>query len=258
MSFPPRWAVTVRTAGQPSPQPGQEFLIPGRAEQGRWYHSAGFKPKDAGGLDYLLHRLLTDFGILDDAAFAYKLFAGFKLGFYQDHAFRFRRKDLCEGRNDKPERNEGAIDRKEIRRFGELFRSCAAYIGAFHNDDPRVLPYLPGHLPIPNVNGVDLCGAVLEQAVGEPAGRGAYVNRDTARGSAWESLECGFEFFPASTHKPAFLANIKNGCRGQAHPRFVESVALAVVDMSRSDKTLGFGPADLRLPLYERINALFF
>ena len=56
-----------------------------------------------------------------------------------------------------------------------LGRGEVERVGAFDEDDARVVAEFPGKLAVGGVDGVDLGGAVLEQAVGEAAGGGAEV-----------------------------------------------------------------------------------
>ena len=55
-----------------------------------------------------------------------------------------------------------------------------ARVGFFHHHDARVLAQFPGELALADVHGKNLGRAVLEQAIGEPAGGGAEVERDQA------------------------------------------------------------------------------
>ncbi len=58
---------------------------------------------------------------------------------------------------------------------------------------------LPGELSSVDVDGVDFCGVLLEQAIGEAAGGSADVEADEACGSNREVFESAFEFEAAAT-----------------------------------------------------------
>ena len=61
-------------------------------------------------------------------------------------------------------------------------RGCGAprFVLRVEHDDARVMPEFPVELAVTDVHGIDLGGAVLQQAVGEPAGGGAGVERGHA------------------------------------------------------------------------------
>ncbi len=76
-----------------------------------------------------------------------------------------------------------------------LGRGEVERVGAFDEDDARVVAEFPGKLAVGGVDGVDLGCPALEQAVGEPAGGGAQVSAQVRSAGlkekaarAWASL----------------------------------------------------------------------
>ncbi len=62
-----------------------------------------------------------------------------------------------------------------------VFALQVAGIGLFQQPDPRILAKLEVHLTVAGVDGDDLRGAALEQAIGKPAGRSADIQTDLSR-----------------------------------------------------------------------------
>ena len=64
--------------------------------------------------------------------------------------------------------------RKRLRKRGG--REVAG-IGFLHDDDARILAEFPGKLAVPDIHGINLGRAVLQEAIGESAGGSAQVQR---------------------------------------------------------------------------------
>jgi hypothetical protein len=82
-----------------------------------------------------------------------------------------------------------------------------ARIGFFHDDHPAILPEFPGKLAPADVHGKNLCGAVLQQTIGEPAGGCAQVERVHSGDIQMKMIQGMFQFVAAAAD--VFIAGIK-------------------------------------------------
>ena len=73
------------------------------------------------------------------------------------------------------DRDERDVNRREVGREGQLVGTEVARVAALDHLDPRVVAQAPVELARGDVERDDALRAVLQQAVGEPAGRGADV-----------------------------------------------------------------------------------
>jgi len=76
-------------------------------------------------------------------------------------------------RQDEAQRDERHIDRRQPNRLGEFAQGSGVL--AFHEHHPRIVPQPPVQLPVADIDRINPVGAVLQQAVGESAGRGPDV-----------------------------------------------------------------------------------
>ena len=53
-----------------------------------------------------------------------------------------------------------------------------AGVNLFHDNDARIIAQFPGELAATDIDRVDLGGAMLQEAIGESAGRGSKIERD--------------------------------------------------------------------------------
>jgi hypothetical protein len=71
-------------------------------------------------------------------------------------------------------------------------------VGAFEDDDPRVAAELPSQRTVRRVDGVDLGGAALQQAIDEAADVAAEVGAGAGRDVEVEVFEGGCELLPGA------------------------------------------------------------
>ncbi len=62
----------------------------------------------------------------------------------------------------------------------------------------RILPKCPGKLAVAHIQGIDAGGPTLQQAIGEPAGRGPDIGAHPAVRTQTESIQRRFEFEAAA------------------------------------------------------------
>jgi hypothetical protein len=82
-----------------------------------------------------------------------------------------------------------------------------AGIGLFHDDHPAILPEFPGKLSPADVHGKNLCGAVLQQAIGESTGGCAQVKRGHAGDIQMKMVQGLFQLVSAAAY--IFIAGIQ-------------------------------------------------
>ena len=83
-----------------------------------------------------------------------------------------------------------------------LSNICRAQIPgvyAFAHDHARVVPQFPSDLPAANINRIDLCGAALQKAISEAAGRGSHIQAGFAFHRHLEMLEGGLQLETATS-----------------------------------------------------------
>src|SRR5690606_20778771 len=140
-------------------------------------------------------------GIAHHAALPYPLPADLKLGLDEGDQTGTRRGE-CEGRRqDDLEADEAGVTDDEVDGLRNLGSSKVAGVGAFENDDPRVLAQLPGELAVADVDGIDAHRAARQQDVGEAAGRSPDVEADEAGGIDGETVQAMDEL-QAATGNP--------------------------------------------------------
>ena len=75
-------------------------------------------------------------------------------------------------------------------------------IELFHHDDARIVAEFPGELPVTDIDRIDLRRAMLEQAIGESAGRGSEIEGDFVLCVDGEFFQGVFEFESAAADIP--------------------------------------------------------
>jgi hypothetical protein len=127
--------------------------------------------------------------VADNAAFADRLRAGLELRLDQRDEQRpglgqRQRREQHRGQTDK-----ACIAGHEIDRVGNVGGGQVAGVDALMHDDARILAQLPGKLAAPDIDRVNLDCAARKQHIGEPAGRGADIERDEASNIDREMVE---------------------------------------------------------------------
>jgi Cys-tRNA(Pro) deacylase len=139
---------------------------------------------------------LADGGIGDDAVMGDVEGAGFELWFQEDDARGCGRKTVCHGRQDLRQGDEREIRDEELERreWGQ-----GAGIHALDVRDARVCCQAWMELAMADIDGKDGGGAMLEEAVGETASRGAEIEAGEAGDFDREGAERGLELEPSAT-----------------------------------------------------------
>ena len=86
-----------------------------------------------------------------------------------------------------------------------------ACIQPFVNNDPRVLPQLPGELTVTNIDGMDPPRTAIEQDLGKAARRGADIERNSPLDDDPEVVERVGELDTAARH-PGMIAPLEHEC----------------------------------------------
>src|SRR5210317_1579378 len=137
-------------------------------------------------------------GIADHPTFTNLPFTNFELGLDQGNNVTARLDQRSCRRQDLLERNERGIDHGEVRNLVQLVRCQMPDIGAFEINDPLIIAQLPGKLTVTDVNGKDLPGTPLQQAIGKTTGRGSHIKCRSTCCSHLESLESPGKLEPAA------------------------------------------------------------
>ena len=151
---------------------------------GPWIGLSGSRRSGPAGLrldphgDPLADRLVYG-GVAHHSTLADFLGAGLELRLDQRHqggpvaGERERRRQQCR----QPDKARIAGD--QIDRLGDFGTCQIARVEPFMHVDPLVLAQFPGELTAPDIDRVDPGGTARQQHVGETAGRGADVERDS-------------------------------------------------------------------------------
>ena len=123
-------------------------------------------------------------GVAHHAAAAHVLAAGLELRL--DHRERVEALGGARqhGREHLAQRDEADVEHDQVGRVGQLRRLQRAGVGALDHRHPRVLAQRPVELAVGDVERDDVLRARLQQAVREPAGRGADVEAAPPRESS--------------------------------------------------------------------------
>ena len=152
-------------------------MLPGRSPQRRRHHGQRGQPVGGqGGGDGLEHRQV-DGRVGHQPAPADLAPAGFELRLDQQHGVGAVGGRPGQRRGDEPERDERQVAHHEVDRFADVGQGEVAGVEALLHGHPGVVAQGPGQLAGADVDGHHRGGAALQEAVGEPAGRGAGVER---------------------------------------------------------------------------------
>lgn len=128
---------------------------------------------------------------------------GFELRFYQSNEKASGPQQGRGGREDEFEGDEGTIGDDQIEWGGlgsEGIEGEMTGVGLLHHHHAGVLAKFPGELAVSDVDGGDGGRAVLEEAIGEPAGAGAEIEGADALDGECEVGEGVFQFVAAAAH----------------------------------------------------------
>ncbi len=117
-----------------------------------------------------------DSGVAHNAFFAHLFPASFKLRLDKADGLSPLSQQGGKYRENESQRNKREIRNRNIQRTGEMFGPQMTRVCALHDRNAFVLSQTPVELTVPHVDGPDVTRAMLEQTVGEAAGRGADIN----------------------------------------------------------------------------------
>ncbi len=201
----------------------QEFQVAFGAGDGGWDDFFDFPVEIGDGFGDFLDGEFVDFGVADDAAFSDVAPAGFELGLDEDDG-------LCEGGSGGKDRGEKQCCRDEgdvhdeqgecgLTGFCQCAGSEEAGIGALDEADARIIAELHGDLAKAGVDGSDVRGAALEEAVSKAAGGSADVEAGSAGDVDFPVIEGGLKFESAAADVGHVVAEETDGgigCNGGA------------------------------------------
>lgn len=193
--FPRREVFDARRVGSGlEADPGEIFAVAVGALDGGFHESP---PLPAGlGFDEVLDLVagfLVQGGVADDAAFADLVFAKLELGLDQDDGVAAWAQRGEGGWQHEREGDEGDIGDDEVHVFADVFGLEVADVVVLPGDDAGIAAQLPDELICAHVEGEDLAGAALQEAIGEASGARADIKADTACGIDAEVIERAFE-----------------------------------------------------------------
>ncbi len=131
-------------------------------------------------------------------------------------------------RHDLGQRDEGDVDDDEIERPIEGVGGEIARVHPLANFDPRVVAHLEIEQAVADVDGGDVRGAALQEAVGETSGRGADVEAAPAGRIDREMFERGGELAAGARHEGLGRAGelqpdvVPHRAAGLVHPHAVD------------------------------------
>src|SRR5712692_6759224 len=144
--------------------------------------------------------------VAHNAAFPDLLAAGFKLWFHQHNNLpstpfgsRVGKSRSDHRRQNQGCGNEGNIHDDQVHDFANLLLSEVTGVSLLQQSDALILTEAKIDLPIARVHRNDAGCPVLQQAVGEPAGRGADIQTDFAANLDMPMLESLFQLEAATT-----------------------------------------------------------
>src|ERR1051325_11461078 len=159
------------------PQVNEEFFVALRAEERRFDDADRVETRCEGGAPDLVDDARVLVGAAHHALGSFS-FADFELRLDERDDLAPAREQVAHGGKNEPQRNERRVDRCDFGRFGEPMRLQTADVGLLENGDARVASEHRRDLIAADVDGIDAALAGGEQAMREPAGRGADVEGD--------------------------------------------------------------------------------
>jgi hypothetical protein len=139
----------------------------------------------------------------DDAAPAIDLLAaGFELWLHEEHHRRPRLAQSGQPRDHQLQRDERQVADDQVDRAADLVDVDVADVGALEVRDTRIGSESFVELTVPDVEGDDVRGTTLQQAIGEPAGGRAGIERPTTADVDAEDVECVVELRRSTADEP--------------------------------------------------------
>ena len=127
------------------------------------------KGERLGRLHKLLQNLSMYFRVAHHALLAHAILARLKLRLDEaEYLAAIGLEQRPDGREHQLEGNKRNIHHREIQRLAQLLGGDIADVGALHGHHPGIVADFPGQLAIAHINGKDLPGALLQQAVVKP------------------------------------------------------------------------------------------
>jgi hypothetical protein len=152
-----------------------------------------------------------------------------KLRFYERNNRHLCGKEFGDRRQQGCEGNKRYIHDRQVNLIAmEVCRSNISGIEAFEDNHPRVLPDFPGQLAIGNIDGMNLPGLVLQEAIGKASGRCTYIKTGETGGGNMELAECLFEFQAASRNVAAFRLDADRDAGGVPSSWFIGQLIIEI------------------------------
>lgn len=150
---------------------------------------------------------VADFLVFDDAADGGDFFAcRFKLGFDEHNEESVFFDAVPGGNEDQFERDKGKVSDDEVVLFPREFDGVeVSRVDFFEVGDARVSAEFFVELSVSDIDAGDVCGSVLEEAVGETAGRGTDIEGVRSR-------DIEFKIFNRPEHFFAAAGDESRGC----------------------------------------------
>jgi hypothetical protein len=180
--------------------------------------------------------------VFDNTALAHFIFTDFELRLDE----RYDPSALSQQRNDRRQdfgrRDERDIDGNEIELLFKLGRRKVSRINPFANFHARIAAQTPVDLIVSNVKGDYFAGAVLQETVGETAGRSPDIEADQTCYLKREFAQRGLEFQAATADEARLGAfpDAHDCCTGKFFGGFINAL-LTDEDNAGHDQRLRFG-----------------
>ena len=132
-------------------------------------------------LNKIIQHHLMHLGVTDNALLAHIFLTGLKLRLNEAQNLALLGfQQIFDGGQDDLQPNEAHIDHRKIQRLSQILRGHIADIGALHHHHSGIRADLPVQLAVANINGKDLAGTLLEQAIGKATGGGSGITANIA------------------------------------------------------------------------------
>ena len=170
-------------------------------------------------------RLTPQRGIADHAALADPVAADLELRLDHDERVEPLRGAREHRREHLGERDEGHVGDDEVGPVRQRRDVDGARVDALEHGHARVVAQRHGELAVRDVERDHMGGAALEQAVGEPAGRRADVERVAARRVEPEAVERVRQLDPAAGHVGRRRGHVEHHVLGHELARLLRAAA---------------------------------
>jgi 4-hydroxybenzoate polyprenyltransferase len=158
-----------------------------------------------------------------DAPFAYLFTPSLELGFHQgDHLATRGQPESCLGQQ-QAQRDKRCIHGHEVQRLRQTLQ--VASVGSLHDHDARILAQPPVELAVPNINGIDPCSPMLQEAIRETPCRSAHISHRPARRRNLKGAQSFFQFEPTATDVGQAKAQREGGLQRHQDAGLVHNLA---------------------------------